>query len=214
MKVLRERLLQVGTQTLSTEDLLTLVLSTGAAREQVRERLTTLLIHSGGLRGIVRADFGQLCQEYGIGPAKTAQLQAVLELARRLNCQVEAKEQITSVADAASMVMADMTHLDHEQIRVLILDTKHCVMANMVLYQGTVNSSVLRAAEIFRPAVTRKATSLILCHNHPSGDPTPSPEDLDVTRQLIAAGKLLDIDLLDHIIIGDQRFVSLKERMR
>jgi DNA repair protein RadC len=108
-----------------------------------------------------------------------------------------------------------MELLDHEELRVLLLDTKNQVVGNLLLYQGTINSSVLRVAEIFRPAVARKCPNIIVCHNHPSGDPTPSPEDLTVTEQLVQAGKFLDIDVLDHLIIGkDSRFVSLKERLR
>ena len=108
-----------------------------------------------------------------------------------------------------------MEFLDHEQLRVLVLDTKNRVMLNTAMYQGTINSSVLRAAEIFRPAITRKYPNIIVCHNHPSGDPTPSPEDIAVTEQLIEAGKYLGIDLIDHLIIGSNtRFVSLKERLR
>jgi DNA repair protein RadC len=107
----------------------------------------------------------------------------------------------------------DMMYLDTEQMRVLVLDTKHYVLANLTLYQGTINSAVLRTAEIFRPAITRKAPSIVVCHNHPSGDPLPSPEDEDVTTQLVAAGKVLEIEVLDHIIIGNPGSVSLRERM-
>src|SRR6266700_1570043 len=108
----------------------------------------------------------------------------------------------------------EMTFLDHEQMRILVLDTKNQVVENISRYQGTVNSSVLRAAEVYRPAIIRNCPGVIICHNHPSGDPTPSPEDIAVTRQLVEAGKVLDIELVDHLVIGNHRFVSLKERMR
>ena len=108
-----------------------------------------------------------------------------------------------------------MEYLDHEEMRVVLLDIKNGVMANIPMYKGTIASSVLRAAEIFRPAVTRNSPGVIVCHNHPSGDPTPSPEDIQVTEQLVEAGRLLDIELVDHIIIGNnQRVVSLRERLR
>ncbi len=110
--------------------------------------------------------------------------------------------------------MMEMAFLDHEQMRILILDTKNHVVENINRYQGTVNSSVLRAAEIYRPAIIRNCPAVIICHNHPSGDPTPSPEDITVTEQLVAAGQHLDIELVDHLVIGNQRFVSLKERLR
>ena len=110
--------------------------------------------------------------------------------------------------------MMEMAYLDTEQIRVLLLDTRGQLVEKVSLYQGTANSSVLRAAEVFRPAIIRKCPGLILCHNHPSGDPEPSPEDIQTTLQLVEAGRILDIELVDHIIIGHQRFVSLKEHLR
>ncbi|HVB62046.1 MAG TPA: JAB domain-containing protein, partial [Ktedonobacteraceae bacterium] len=127
--------------------------------------------------------------------------------------QDEEKYQIKSPADAANLVMSDMMFLDHEQLRILVLDTKNQVVENICRYRGTVNSSVLRTAEVFRPAVIRNCPGVIVCHNHPSGDPTPSPEDLHVTKQLVEAGRHLDIELLDHIVIGNRRFVSLKEKL-
>ncbi len=111
--------------------------------------------------------------------------------------------------------MPEMAYLDHEEMRVLVLDTKNYVVVNMLLYQGTVNSSVLRAAEIFRLAVTRKCPGVLIAHNHPSGDPTPSPEDIAVTEQLVQASQVLDIEFVDHLVIGkNDRFISLKEKLR
>src|SRR5947209_4730144 len=121
---------------------------------------------------------------------------------------------VLSPAEAANLVMLEMAYLDSEQMRVLVLDAKGQLVEKVSLYQGTANSSVLRAAEIFRPAVIRNCPALILCHNHPSGDPTPSPEDIKATRQLVEAGRILDIELVDHLIIGHQRFVSLKEHLK
>src|ERR1700680_3849737 len=126
--------------------------------------------------------------------------------------QNEEKYQIKSPLDAANLVMMEMTFLDHEQMRILVLDTKNQVVENISRYQGTVNSSVLRAAEIYRPAVIRNCPGIIICHNHPSGDPTPSPEDIAVTEQLVQAGRHLDIELVDHLIIGNQRYVTLRCR--
>src|SRR5438309_1450520 len=109
--------------------------------------------------------------------------------------------------------MAEMAHLDHEQFRVIVLDIKNRIIANQVLYQGTISSAAIRIAEVFRSAVTRKAAHIIVCHNHPSGSIEPSPEDLSITSQMVEAGNLLDIEVLDHIIIGNHRFLSLKDRM-
>ena len=211
----RERLKHYGPQALSNSELLAILLRTGTTRDNVLELASKLLTKYGGLNGLMRADFGELCNEYGLGEAKASQLKAGLEIGRRLGLlQPDEKYQIKSPADAANLVMMEMTYLDHEQIRILILDTKNRVVENISRYQGTVNSSVLRAAEIFRPAIIRNCPAVIVCHNHPSGDPTPSPEDITVTEQLVAAGSHLDIELVDHLVIGNHRFVSLKERLR
>jgi DNA repair protein RadC len=211
----RERLRHYGPQSLSNAELIAIILRTGSARDNVIELANKLLIKYGGLGGLMRAEFGELCTEHGLAEAKTCQLKAALEIGRRLGLtQNDDKYQIKSPADAANLVMVEMTYLDHEQMRIIILDTKNQVVDNINRYRGTVNSSVLRAAEVFRPAVIRNCPGVIVCHNHPSGDPTPSPEDIQVTRQLIEAGRVLDIELVDHIVIGNHRFVSLKERLR
>ena len=211
----RERLQHYGSQALSTSELLAIILRTGTTRENVIELASKLLAKYGGLAGLMRAEFGELCNEHGLGEAKAAQLKAALEIGRRMGTlQNEERYQIRSSADAANLVMQDMMYLDHEQMRILVLDTKNQVIENITRYQGTVNSSVLRTAEVFRPAVIRNCPSVIVCHNHPSGDPSPSPEDIAVTRQLVEAGIHLDIELVDHIIIGSHRFISLKERLR
>ncbi len=214
MKQLRERLLHYGSSTFSNEELLTLILQTGSTSSDISRQVATLLADCGGLGGIIRADLGEFCQDYHFSPAKAVQLQAVLELAKRLATQpAEKKCQIRCAADAANVVMAEMAHLNHEQFRVLVLDTKNQVVANQVLYQGTLNSSVVRIAEVFRPAITRKCAGIIVFHNHPSGSIDASLEDVEMTRQLVEAGKLLEIDMHDHIIIGNFRFLSLREQM-
>lgn len=211
----RERLQNHGPKALANAELLAIILRTGTTRENVLELASKLLTKYGGLGGLMRAEFMELCNEYGLGAAKTAQLKAALEIGRRLGTlQPDEKYQIKSPADAANLVMMEMAFLDHEQMRILVLNTKNQVVDNISRYQGTVNSSVLRAAEIYRPAILRNCPAVIICHNHPSGDPTPSPEDISVTEQLVAAGQHLDIELVDHLVIGNQRFVSLKERLR
>ena len=215
MKQLRERLLAFGSETLLTEELLALVLRTGAADEKGYELASKLLVIYGGLGGLLQAECRELTQEYGLGETRVVLLKAVLELGRRLNRPpTEKRYQITTPADAANLVMPDMAFLDYEQLRVIVLDTKNRVIDNVPLYKGTINSSVLRAAEIFRLAIVRKCSALIICHSHPSGDPSPSNEDLEVSKQLVEAGKVLDVELLDHLIIGHHTFVSLKERLR
>jgi len=214
MNQLRERLLEYGSQTLLTEELLALILRTGSADEKGYELARKLLAKYQGLGGLLQVDCWELKHEYGLSETRTALLKAVLELGRRLNRPpTEKPYQITTPADAAKLVMLDMAYLDHEELRVIVLNTKNRVVDNIPLYRGTINSSVLRAAEIFRLAIVRNCPAIIICHSHPSGDPTPSPEDEAVTKQLVEAGKVLDVDLLDHLIIGHHKYVSLKERL-
>ncbi len=211
---LRERLQLNGAQVFSNAELICLVLGTAASNQRTIQQVQTLFsAHS--LSELLTIEFGDYSQTYHLGDTKAAQVLAILELARRLTIPNQLEQyQIRSPADVANLVSSEMAFLDHEELRVLCLDTKNHVVANIKLYQGTLNSSVLRVAEIFRPAITRNCAGLIICHNHPSGDPRPSPEDESVTRQLVEAAKVFDIDLVDHIIIGsNQRYLSLKERM-
>lgn len=209
----RERLQYYGPEALQTAELLAIILRTGTTKDNVIELSTKLLQKYGGLAGLMRADFGELCREYGLGAAKASQVKAALELGRRLAAlQPEERAQVRSPADAAKLVMLDMAYLQQEHLRVILLDTKNHVIHIERVYQGSVNMSVVRTAEVFRAAVSRNSPSVIIVHNHPSGDPTPSPEDVRTTEQLVQAGKYLDIEVLDHLIIGHQRFVSMKER--
>src|SRR5947209_16501414 len=211
----RERLEHFGAGALSLVELLAIILRTGSRGDNALEMANKLLAKDGGLPGLVRADFRELCAEHGMGEAKSAQVKAALEIERRLGTlHVDARYKISTPAEAANLVTLDRAYLDTEQMRILLLDSKSQLVEKISSYQGTANSSVLRAAEVFRPAIIRNCPGLILCHNHPSGDPTPSPEDITSTRQLVEAGRILDIELVDHIIIGHHRFVSLKARLR
>lgn len=211
----RERLRTHGPQALSNAELLAIILRTGTVRDNVLDLAGKVLAHYGGLGGLLNIDFTELSKEHGIGEAKCCQIKAALELGKRLgHQQAEEKYRISTPEDAAKLVMVEMTYLDHEQMRVIALDTKNKVVENISLYRGTVNSSVLRIAEIFRPAITRNCPSILVCHNHPSGDPTPSPEDIEITRQLVKAGKMLEIEVVDHLVIGNHKYTSLKEQLR
>jgi len=210
----RERLQKYGADSLALSELLAIILRTGTAGENVIELSTKLIAKYNGLSGLMSADFHELSAEHGLGLAKTSQLKAALELGKRLSMlQPEKRYQIKSSSDAANIVKMEMMFLDHEEMHILLLDTRNQLVECIKRYKGTVNSSVLRSAEIFRSAIVRNCPSVIICHNHPSGDPTPSPEDMEVTEQLVASGKLLDIEVLDHLIIGNPRFVSLKQHM-
>ena len=209
----RERLARAGEGALSTAELLAIILRTGVGGENVLALATRLLSRYGGLPGLARASFVELQAEKGLGKAKTAQLKAALELGRRiLLAAPEDRSAVRSPADVAQLLMAEMAHLGQEHFRVLYLDTRNRLLGSETVYVGSLNASHIRVSEVFRDAVKRNCAAIIVVHNHPSGDPTPSPEDVEVTSRLVAAGNLLDIEVLDHLIVGQQRFVSLRER--
>lgn len=209
----RERLARAGEGALSSAELLAIILRTGVGGENVLSMATRLLSHFGGLPGLARASFAELEAVRGLGPAKTAQLKAALELGRRMLFAAPGERYVVrSPTDVAQLLMAEMSHLSQEHFRALYLDTRNQLLGLETVYVGSLNASYIRVAEVFREGVKRNCAAMIVAHNHPSGDPTPSPEDVAVTRQLVAAGQLLDIELLDHLVIGQQRFVSLRER--
>lgn len=209
----RERLAELGAQALSDSELLAILLRVGVEGENAVQMGQRLLKNLGGIAGIHRATFQEVCAEHGIGPAKAAQLKAAIELGRRLTLASPAERPaIHSPADAAALVQYEMSALTQEELRVLLLDTRNRVLRIETIYRGSLNSSQVRVGELFKAAISRNAASLIVVHNHPSGDPTPSPDDVAVTRAIVQAGKLLDIDVLDHLVIGLGKFVSLKER--
>ncbi|HEC35762.1 MAG TPA: JAB domain-containing protein [Anaerolineae bacterium] len=209
----RERLARLGPSALSTTELLAIVLRTGVGGENVLGVAGRLLARHGGLAGLARASLSELVAEHGVGLAKAAQLQAALELGRRLLLAApEERPQIRSPADVAAMLMAEMGHLEQEHFWVLLLDTRNRVLGSEPVYKGSLNQSQVRVGEVFREAVRRNCAAVIVAHNHPSGDPSPSPEDVAVTRDLVAAGRLLGIEVLDHLVIGQQRWISLRER--
>lgn len=209
----RERLREKGAAALSTAELLAIVLRVGSAEESVLDLGTRLLARYQGLPGLAQASFEELCQERGLGEAKVAQLKASLELGRRLlAAQPEARPTVASPEDVANLLLAEMGLLEQEELRVVNLNSKNQVMGITQVYRGSVNTSLIRVAEVFREAVRANCPAIVVVHNHPSGDPTPSAEDVEVTRQLQKAGEALDIEVLDHLVIGRQRYVSLKER--
>jgi DNA repair protein RadC len=209
----RERLARLGAQSLTTAELLAILLRVGLPGEnaiQVGERLLQQL---GGLSGIHRISFDEFCNAQGVGPAKAAQIKAAIELGRRLAIEKpDERAVIHSPDDAAALVAYEMSALEQEALKVMVLDTRNRVQSIDDVYHGSLNMSMVRIAELFKGAIRRNAAAIIVFHNHPSGDPSPSPEDIALTRAIVQAGKLLDIDVLDHIIIGGGRHVSLKER--
>src|SRR3990172_4408405 len=209
----RERLAQAGPEALNNAELLAILLRTGLKGENAVRLGERLLAQHGGLVGLLKMSYADLCKVKGIGPAKAAQLKAAVELGRRIAAASPAeKPTINSPADAANVIMYEMRALDQEVVKVLLLDTRNRLIAVVEVYRGSLNTSMIRVGELFREAVKQSAASIIVAHNHPSGDPSPSPDDVAVTRMMVEAGRLLDIPVHDHIVIGQNRFVSLRER--
>jgi DNA repair protein RadC len=206
-----ERLTSVGPAAISDTELLAVLLSGGGANAVVLAQ--QLISTFGGWHGLQRATLEELRQQPGLGPRRAAQIKAALEVGRRLLLAPHGERaQIKSPADAAQLLMSEMGALDQEQLRVLCLDTKNRVQEIALVYQGCLNSSIVRVSELFKPAIRRNSAAILVAHNHPSSDPTPSPEDILVTREIVAAGALLDIDVIDHLVICQGRFLSLRER--
>jgi len=209
----RERLAKRGSDALSDAELLAILLRVGVEGENAVQVGQRLLKDLGGIAGIHRASFDEVCAQHGIGPAKAAQIKAAIELGRRLAQQApQEKPVIHQPHDAARLVLYEMGALEQEELRVLLLDTRNHVLRMETIYRGALNSSHIRVGEVFKAAIRANAAGLIVVHNHPSGDPTPSVDDVTVTRAFIQAGKLLDIDVLDHLVIGRGAWVSLKQK--
>ncbi|MBT3413130.1 MAG: DNA repair protein RadC [Anaerolineae bacterium] len=209
----RERLAKLGAQALSSAELIAILLRVGVQGESAVRVGERLLQELDGLTGLHRAPFEEICAQHGIGEAKAAQIKAAIELGRRLMLESpEERPTINSPADAAALVQYEMSALEKEEMRVILLDMRNHVLDIMTVAHGSLNAAQMRIGEIFTPAVRRNAAALIAVHNHPSGDPTPSPQDVAVTRAMLEAGKLLDIEVLDHLVIGLGKHVSLKEK--
>ena len=207
----RERLKLRGAASLNDAELLALILNTGVVGESVVPLSKRLLQENGGFLGLMKLKLDDLVKLTGLGPAKSAKLKATMEIARRvLATGSDQRPSITSPDDIVNLVAIEMTALDQEQLRVVVLDTKHRVLTHRMVYQGSVNQAQVRIAEVFRPAVQLNASAIAIVHNHPSGDPTPSAADVSLTTEIAKAGELLDIEVLDHLVIGHGRHVSLR----
>ena len=211
------RLKQYGPKHLANAELIAILLWSGMEEEDVFSLSSRLLSRLGGLAGLGRSTFAEICDEIsvsnGMGEAKACQLLAALELGRRfLAPDLAELKVINCPQDVAVLMAAEMSSLEQEHLRVVLLNTQNEVLGIREIYVGNVNATVVRPVEVFRPAIRENAPSIIVVHNHPSGDPTPSAEDVLITRSLLAAGRLLGIELLDHVVIGsDSRYVSLNE---
>jgi DNA repair protein RadC len=206
------RLIVKGAAALSNAELLAVIIRTGTPNEGALHLAERILAEHDGLHGLAETATSELHEINGLSSAKIAQIVAAMELSKRLAVtrSVE-RARIDAAADAERLV-ADMAQLQQEHVRVILLDSGKRVIATPTLYIGTASMTVLRIAEVFREAIRANSPAIILAHNHPSGDPTPSPEDVELTRALANAGQLLDISLVDHIIVGNERWVSLREQ--
>ena len=209
----RERLALRGPGGLTSAELIGLLWGSGSAGRSAVDLAADALARHDGLTGLARATDVELEAVPGVGRARAAQLAAAFELGRRLMADWPAgRWSIRSPRDVADRLVLQMGRLEREELRVVVLNTRNVVLRVATIYQGNVASSLVRVAELYRDAVRLNASGLILVHNHPSGDPTPSPDDLHLTAEALAAGRLLDIQLLDHLIIGHDAYVSLRDR--
>ncbi len=209
----RERLIKYGSEALSNSELLAIILRTGTKSETAIDMATRLISSNEGLKFLSSCTIQELSQVKGIGQAKASQIKAAVELGKRLkNYRIDNKIKINSPEDIADLVMEDMRYLKKEHLRVIFLNTKNIVIDVKDLSVGSLNASVVHPREIYSEAIRRSSAAIIICHNHPSGDPTSSQEDINITRRLYEVGKLVGIDLLDHVIIGDGCYISLKEK--
>lgn len=209
----RERMMHYGAESLSQAELLAILLRTGAQSESAIHIAQRLLGITGGLRGLADLSIEELTTIKGIGPAKAVQLKAGIELGRRMaNSRLTEPVIIRSPQDAAEILTEQLRYLQKEHFICLFLNTKNHVIAQETLSMGSLNASIVHPREVFRAAMKCSSAAIICAHNHPSGDPTPSPEDISLTSRLIQAGEIVGIDVLDHLVIGDSSFVSLKEK--
>jgi DNA repair protein RadC len=209
----RERLAKLGPQALSNAELLAILLRVGVKGENAVQVGQRLLQTFSGITGLHRATLDEVCAQHGIGPAKGAQIKAAIELGRRLTVESpDERPTIHNPSDAAELVRFEMSALEQEELRVMLLDTRNRVLDIVEVYRGSLNSSQVRIGELFKNAIRRNAAAIIVVHNHPSGDPTPSPDDVALTRAVVEAGRLLDIEVLDHLVMGQNNWISLKER--
>jgi len=234
----REKMIKYGSNSLTTEELMALIIRTGYQRETAIDLASNLLNKSKGLKGIIDFTPEEFMQYKGIGKAKSTQLCAVIELSKRISsCNYQGEILLNSPKEAVSLLMPMMRHLKQEHLYALLLDVKNKIIAKTLISKGGLasstvhprevfkkaikkscasliiaHSSTVHPREVFKKAIKKSCASLIIAHNHPSGDPTPSDNDIEVTKRLLSAGEVLGIDLLDHLIIGDGKYISLKAK--
>lgn len=209
----RERLVNLGASYLSNQELVAIILGSGTRNESVMVLANRLIVHFEGLHLLKDAAIEELTAIKGIGEAKGVLILAAMELGKRMRAHKDEERYIVrSPEDGAEYVMEEMQGLKQEHFVALFLNTKNQIIHRQTIFIGSLNASIVHPREIFREAVKRSCASVICAHNHPSGDPSPSQEDIHVTRRLVESGKMIGIDVLDHLVIGDHTFISLKEK--
>lgn len=208
----REKLIAGGEDNLNDTELLALIIGQGATKLSALELAQQMLAKYRNLRNLKEASLEELMEHRGIGPAKAVSIKAAIEIGRRISLDIRDKKSIKSPEDVKNMVMEDMRYLDREYFRVMYLDRKGGLLGMEDVSIGGLHSALVHPREVFKPAIRRSAASIILIHNHPSGDPDPSKEDLELTDNLIKAGKLMGIEVLDHIVIGESTYCSMRSK--
>lgn len=209
----RERIIRYGAAGLSNSELLAVVLRCGTKSENIINLCNRLLKETGGLNGLFDLSSEEFMKIRGIGAAKAAQLLSIAELTKRFKSFKSGDEiKIKSPGDAADILMEEMRYLKEEHLKVILLNTKNIVISIKDVSIGSLNSSIVHPREVFIEAIKKSSASILICHNHPSGDPTPSNEDIGITRRLKECSKILGIVMLDHLIIGNGTYISLKEK--
>jgi DNA repair protein RadC len=209
----RERLALHGAGALSAAELIGVLWGSGTHGHSSLDAAADALRRHESLIGLARATDVELAKVPGVGPVRAAQLSVAFELGRRVMTDwPQGRWTVRSPRDVGDRLVPQMGYLEREELRVVLLNTRNTVLRQVTVYQGNVSSSLVRIGELFRDAIRLNATGVILVHNHPSGDSTPSPDDLRLTAEALAAGRLLDIQVLDHLIVAGDGFVSLRDR--
>lgn len=208
----REKLYKYGAEVLTDEELLALILRCGTSKENILFLSKRIISYFETLENLLNASQKELMEISGIKEAKAAQILAICELFKRVSLKNKEVIKISSPSDAASLVMNKMLHLKQEILKVLLLNKKNIIIGERDVFKGSLDSSIVHPREIFNVAIRNSAASIIICHNHPSGDSTPSKEDVNITLRIKECGKIIGIELLDHIIVGNNNYVSLKEK--
>lgn len=209
-----EKLLISGPETLTNAELLAVILRTGTRGENIISLSTRIISEFNGLDGLLDAGINEITSIKGIKNIKASQILAVGELVKRINVLslIKIEKVISSPNDIASLIMKEMSFLKQEVLKLIMLDTKNNIIGIKDVFKGSLNTSIVHPREIFKEAIKKSSSSIIICYNHPSGDPTPSKEDINITIRLKECSKIIGIDLLDHLIVGKNQYVSLKEK--